>query len=171
MKFNKLILTILLATLPLITFSQSIFEKYEDLDDVTTVVVSKHAFMLLKSLGGDSKEAQEFRTTVKSLDNLTVYSTDKVQISNDIKKDVKRYLKSENLSELMRIKDKSTNVKIYVREGRDQDHIKELFMIIDNFKNANATNKNFSIVSLTGDIDLNKIEEIIEKLPIPVEKK
>jgi len=169
MKTNKIIITILMAVLPLIGFSQSIFEKYEDLDDVTTIVVSKHAFKLMESIGGDTDEAKELRETVQNLDKLAVYSTSDVTIAAQMKADVKKFLKSSNLSELMRIKDKSTNVKIYVREGRDDTHIKELFMVIDNLKNVNINgNKpSIAIVSLTGDIDLAKIGDVADKLNIP----
>ncbi len=72
-----------------------------------------------------------------------------------MKSTIKSYLSSSKLSELMRVKDKSANVRIYVKKGRDDAHVSELLMSVNEDSNA-------VILSLTGDINLNKISEIIE---------
>ncbi len=169
MKANKLIIALLLAITPFIAFSQSFFEKYEDLDEVSTMVISKRAFGLMAKIGGDSKEAKEYVDMVNTLDKLTVYTTEDLGIAAKIKADVKTYLKSSKLSELMRIKDKETNVKIYVKEGRNDSYVKELFMFINNIKNVHIKGRNpkVIIVSLTGDINLDKIGELADKMNIP----
>ena len=168
-KTKSIMLLLLLAVTPLISFSQSLFEKYEDFDEVTTVVVTKSAFRLMGKIGGDSQEAKDYINDVKSLDNLAIYTTSDGSIATKMKADVKKYLKSENLSELFRVKDKSGNVKIYVREGRDDTHVKELFMFIDNIDKVRADGEEMKavIVTLTGDIDLEKVGEIIDKMNIP----
>ncbi len=168
-KANKYVYAFLLMILPLISFSQSLFEKYEDLDEVSTVVVTKHAFRLMGKIGGDSAEAKEYVDMVQNLDNLTVYTTEDKDVAAQIKADVKKYLKSSDLSELVRVKDKDANVKIYVREGRDDSHVKELFMFINNLNNVSVNGKSPSVVvvSLTGDIDLDKISELTDKMNIP----
>lgn len=169
MKSNKIAIAFLLAVLPVITFSQSLFEKYEDLDEVSTVVVTKHAFRLMGKIGGDSTEAKEYVDMVQNLDNLTVYTTEDKSVAAQIKADVKKYLKSSELSELVRIKDKDANVRIYVREGRDDTHVKELFMFVNSLNSVNINGRTPSVVviSLTGDIDLDKISELTDKMNIP----
>lgn len=169
MKTKQIMLMLLLVVTPLISFSQSIFEKYEDLDDVTTVVVTKSAFRLMSKIGGDSKEAKEYINNVKTLDNLAIYTTSNIGLAEKMKADVKKHIKKENLSELFRVKDKKGNVKIYVREGRDDDHVKELFMFIENINNVKIKGEEMQaiIVSLTGDIDLKKVGGIIDKMNVP----
>jgi len=169
MKTKQIMLMLLLVVTPLISFSQSIFEKYEDLDDVTTVVVTKSAFRLMSKIGGDSKEAKEYINNVKTLDNLAIYTTSNIGLAEKMKADVKKHIKKENLSELFRVKDKKGNVKIYVREGRDDDHVKELFMFIENINNVKIKGEETQavIVSLTGDIDLKKVGGIIDKMNVP----
>jgi len=168
-KSVKYMLILLLAVTPLISFSQSLFEKYEDLDDVTTVVVTKSAFRLMAKIGGDSEEAKEYIDDVKNLENLAVYTTSDLKIAAQMKTDVTKYLKSSDLSELFRVKDKDGNVKIYVKEGKDDKHIKELFMFIDNIKNVHLSGNSPSVVlvSLTGNIDLDKVGRVIEKMNVP----
>jgi hypothetical protein len=167
----KLKLAILLLLFSFVSFAQNgMFEKYEDLDEVSTVVVTKHAFKLMGKVASDSPEAQSYKDMVNNLDYLAVYTTEDEKIATQMVSDIKKYLKNTKLSELMRIKDKDANVKIYVKEGKDEDHVSELFMFITSFKN----NLNMSghkpevvIVSLSGNIDLNKIGELTEKMNIP----
>ncbi len=168
MKSIKIMLVFLVAITPLFSFSQSLFEKYEDFDDVTTVVVTKSAFRLLGKIGDENKDA-EYINDVSKLDNLAVYSTTEEGTAAKMKADVKRYLKTENLSELFRVKDKQGNVKIYVREGRDDDHVKELFMFIENIDKFKIEGEEMKavIVTITGDIDLRKVGKIINKMNIP----
>lgn len=170
-KQMKLKLAILFFGFTFLTFAQnSMFEKYEDLDDVSTVVVTKHAFKLMGKVSSDSSEAKSYKEMVTNLDYLAVYTTENSKIAADMISDIKKYLKSTKLSELMRIKDKDANVKIFVKEGKDEDHVSELFMYITNLKNKvdiNGRKPEVVIVSLTGNIDLNKISELTDKMNIP----
>ena len=168
-KMVKYAVILLIMVAPMVAFSQSIFEKYEDLDEVSTVVVTKSAFKLMARIGGDSKEAKEYIEDVKNLENLAVYTTSDMKIAAQMKADVKNYLHKSDLSELFRVKDKDGNVKIYVKEGKDDQHIKELFMFIDNIKNVNIRGEKpqVVVVSLTGDIDLEKVGRVIDKMNVP----
>lgn len=168
-KKKQILLLLLMAMTPVILFSQSLFEKYEDYDEVTTVVVTKSAFRLMGKIGGDSQEAKDYINDVQNLDNLAVYTTSDESLAAKMKADVKKYLKSENLSELFRVKDKNGNVKIYVREGIDDDHVKELFMFIENVDKMKIEGETMKavIVTLTGNIDLNRVGKIIDKMNIP----
>jgi hypothetical protein len=169
-KMKKLGLILLLIIAPMIVLSQSVFEKYEDMDDVSTAVVTKHAFKLMGKVGGDSKEVREYKDMIMNLNNLAVYSTESKSIALKMRGDVKAFLKSSKMYELFRVKDKDANVKIFAREGRDEDHISELFMFVDGLNSSvslDGRNPKAVIVSLTGNIDLNKISELTDKLNIP----
>ena len=166
---KKIVLIVLLTVVPMLTFAQSVFDKYEDMDDVSTVVVTKKAFELMGRIGGEAQEAQEFKEMVLNLTNLTVYSTESKSIALKMQNDVKSFLRSSKMSELVRVKDKDANVKIFIREGKDSDHVSELFMFINSLKSVNIDGREPKavVVSLTGNIDLNKISEITNKLNIP----
>ena len=71
---------------------------------------------------------------VKSLKNLKVLTTGSQTISAQIKADVEKYLKKSELEELMRIKDGDQTVKFYVKEGKDENHVKELLMFVSGLK-------------------------------------
>ncbi len=170
---KKIILIVLIALLPLSVFSQSLFDKYEDLEDVTTVVVSKKAFELLSKIDIETndKESQDFMDIATSVTGLKVFTTDNKSIGADMKKSVTKYLSGNSMEELMRVKDKDANIKFYIKEGKDDDHVRELLMFITGVKEVEANGRNFETVllSLTGDIDLNKISSLTNKMNLPEE--
>jgi len=169
MNTKKLVIVMALAVMPLFTFAQSAFDKFEDMDDVSTVVVTKKAFELMVKMSGTSPEAKEYVEMVKNLNSLKVFATENASIAADMKVKVNSYLKSAKLSELMRVKDKEGNVKIYIREGKDKDHVSELFMFVEGISKhmgGEERKPEAVIVSITGDIDLNKISELTSQMNI-----
>ena len=84
-----------------------------------------------------------------------------------------KYLKKANLQELMRVKDKDVNVKFYVREGRNKDHVEELLMFVTGIgaikNDVKGRNIETVLLSITGDIDLNKIGTLTNKMDLPKE--
>lgn len=172
---KKNIIVVLVAVLPFIGFSQSMFDKFEDLDNVSAVVVNESMFKLLSKINVevDDKEAQDFMDIAQNLKNLKVFITEDKKISADMQVTMEKYLKSSSLQELMRVKDKDANVKFYIKSGKDEDHVSELLMFVTGIKNGNVeiNDRKFETVllSLTGDIDLNKIGSLTQKMNLPTE--
>lgn len=172
---KKGIIVVLVSILPLAGFSQSMFDKYEDLDNVSAVVVNESMFKLLSKINVevDDKEAQDFMDIAQNLKNLKVFITEDKAVSADMLKTMEKYLKSSSLEELMRVKDKDANVKFYVKSGKDEDHVSELLMFVTGIKNAEVSINDRKIetvlLSLTGDIDLNKIGSLTQKMNLPQE--
>ncbi len=174
-KMRKHIIIALLAVLPLVGHSQSIFDKYEDVDKVSAVVVNESMFRLLSKINVevDDQEAQDFMDIAQNLKNLRVFITEDKAVSADMEATMKKYLKSASLQELMRVKDKDANVRFYIKSGRDEDHVSELLMFVTGIKNVDMEINDRKIetvlLSLTGDIDLNKIGSLTKKMNLPNE--
>ncbi|MGB5227004.1 DUF4252 domain-containing protein [Eudoraea sp.] len=172
---KKYILIVAMAVLPLSGFSQSIFDRFEDSDAVSSVIVNKNMFNLLVKMDVDvdDPEAQEFMDIAKSLSGLKVFITEDKSVSADMQATVNKYLKSSSLEELMRVKDKETNIKFYIKNGKDDDHVSELLMFVTGFDNDNIEINDRQIetvlLTLTGDIDLTKIGSLTKKMNLPEE--
>jgi hypothetical protein len=172
---KKLIAIALLLLTPLAGMAQSIFDKYEDMDQVSSVIVNKNMFDLLikMDVDVDDPEAQEFMDIAKSLSGLKVFITEDKGISADMQSTVDKYLRSASLEELMRVKDKDANVKFYIRNGKDSDHVSELLMFVTGIKNMDVEVNDRQIetvlLTLTGDIDLTKIGSLTRKMNLPEE--
>ena len=147
-------------------FAQSLFNKYEDMDNVTSMVINQKMFKMIAEMNiqTDDKQADIFLNQVKSLENLTVYTTDDLMISNTISNDVNNYIKNSKLEELIIIREADRNIKFYVLSGQDEYHVAELLML------ATGTEKLLGetvFLSLVGDIDLRTVSELTKKLNIP----
>ena len=133
---KKLILIIAIALVSVTTYAQnSIFDKFEEMDDVTTVVVTQEAFKMMAKFNVGGDEGEEYLNMLKGLKSFKVFTTENPGISKDMSNVVSKYLKSAKLIELMRVKDKDANVKIYVRQGKDEDHVSELLMYVGGVEN------------------------------------
>ncbi|MEP3209630.1 MAG: DUF4252 domain-containing protein [Maribacter sp.] len=170
---KKLSLVVAIALLPVFGFSQSIFDKYEDMDNVGTVVVNKGMIDLVTKIGSmtDDHEAREFAEVAKGINGIKVFITEDKGVSSNMASTVKKYLKSSSMEELMRVKDKDVNVKFYIKSGKDEDHVRELLMFVSGMKDmdVDVNGRKFEtvLVSMTGDIDLNKIGAITNKMNLP----
>ncbi len=170
---KKVVVVFLIAILPSLGFAQSVFDKYEDMENVGSVIVNKGMIDLVSKIGAvsDDPEAKEFMEIASGLQGVKVFMTEDSKISADMSNTVKRYLKSSKLEELMRVKDKDVNVKFYIRDGKKKDHVSELLMFVSGMDNVeighNGRKLETVLVSLTGDIDLNKIGTLTDKMDLP----
>ena len=176
---KKVIVIIALIVAPMLSGAQSIFDKFEDMPEVASVIVNQKMFSMIASIDidMDDPEAQEYMDMVKKITGLKVFTTGDDKVSADMKATVTKYLKSSDLEELMRIKDGEQTVKFYVKEGKDENHVKELLMFVSGLKEMtkgqnieiNGEKREFETVllSLTGDIDLRQISKITNSMDIP----
>jgi len=176
---KKIVLVIVLAILPMLINAQSIFDKYEDLQGVQSVIVNQKAFSMLATLNvdTDNPEVQQYIDMAEKITGLKVFTTDSETISADMKSTVESYLKESKLEELMRIKDGNQTIKFYVKEGKDDNHVKELLMFINGLKeitegqdisiNGKKRSVETVLLSLTGDIDLRQLSELTNNMNVP----
>ena len=167
-------LVMLVAILPALGFSQSIFDRYEDMDHVAAITINKGLINLASSLSAEGdQDAQDFMELAKGLDRIKVFVTEDKKVSTEMTATVKKYIKSSSLEELMQVKDKDVNVKFYAKEGKDEDHVNELLMFVSGFESSdldiNGRKLETVLLTLTGDIDLRKIGSLVEKMNLPDE--
>jgi len=159
---RKLILTAIIALMPTVFFAQvSAFAKYEDREDVTSVIVNKKMFEMIGKT--KSKESQEYINLIKKLDNLRVFTTQNAKTSADMKATANAHIKAVGLEELMRVNDKGQNVRIMVKTGSTETKVKELLMFIEGAGKGSDT----VLMSLTGEFDLNDISMLTDKMNLP----
>jgi len=171
---RKSLLVLVIAIIPVLGFSQSIFDKFEEMDHVAAVTINKGLINLVSSVDIEGDEdAKEFMDLAKGLNGIKVFVTEDKAVSKDMTATVKKYLKSASLEELMRVKDKDVNVKFYAKEGKDDNHVTELLMFVSGFENKdldiNGRKLETVLVTLTGNIDLRKIGSLTKKMNLPKE--
>ena len=171
--------TILGLMLSLTINAQDLFSKYESMDGVTSGVINQKMFSMIASMDIDidDPDAKTFMEMVNKIESVKLLVTGNQQISKNMIVDAESYIRKANLHELMRFKDGAQNVRFYVREGKDQNHVKELLMFItglgemlggeDLSINGKTREVETVIVSILGDIDLKQISKITSKMNLP----
>ncbi|MBQ0734296.1 DUF4252 domain-containing protein [Aquimarina celericrescens] len=166
---KKLAIVLLLAVLPYVSNAQSYFDKYENMNDVTSMVITNKMFKLLSKMDFESTDAetQEYLNLVENINNIKVFVTEDKDVAQKMKGDVDQYLKKSSLDELMRIKsDDGENIKFYVKPGKDEDHVQELFMYLVG-NDSNEGKPETVILTITGNIDLKQVSKLANDLNIP----
>ncbi len=159
---KKLILIIVLVLISNTFFAQTAFDKFDNQDDVTSIIVNKKMFTLLSKVDIKDKESQEYVNLIKKLDNLKVFTTTSKAKATDMKNTADKYLKSNGLDELMRINEKGKNVKIYVKSGATDSQVKELLMFIEGVGKDETV-----LMSLSGNFDMEELSALTDKMKLP----
>lgn len=163
---KKIIVLIALVIAPAVSFGQSMFDKLENMEDVSSFIINKDAFQLLQKFGGDmggDSDALEVFKMVQNLNELKVFKTNSTSVAAKMESMVKSAVKKSKLTELMRIKDKGSKVKIYVKTDGNKDTVSEVLMYVNGVSKMTEGHAESVIVSLTGVIDINKLSKLADK--------
>ncbi|TXD49311.1 DUF4252 domain-containing protein [Polaribacter sp. IC073] len=162
---KKIILLIAFIVTSMVTSAQSLFDSLEELDGVDMVVVTKDAFELLSKFSPekfkDSEEMQVFQM-IKDLKEFKMFSTEDKAIADKMETMVNSSIKKQNLTQLMRIKEDDTRVKIYVKSTKNKDFVSEVLMFIKGIDKRTNGMSEAMIISLTGNIDINKMSDLAD---------
>ena len=160
---RKLFLSLVLVLGANTFYAQSsLFDKFEDQEGITSVIVNKKMFTLLSKMQVKDKQEQQYVNLIKKLENLRVFVTQSDKKADEMKLVSDKYIKSSALEELMKINDKGKNVKIYVKSGATESQIKELMMFIEGSGKEETV-----LMSLLGDFDLNELSVLTDKMNLP----
>jgi len=163
---KKTILLIALAITSTITYGQSTFDKLEDMDGVMSVVISKNAFKILSKFNFESEnEGNEMTEVFKMVENLNefkTFSTKIPEIATQMENMVKKAVRAQKLTELMRLKEDNSKVWIYVKTTSNKDLVSEVLMLVKGIDKQTNGMSEALIVSLRCIIDINKMSTLVD---------
>jgi len=162
---KKTILLLLFVTTPIVLTAQSLFDSLEDLKGVDMVVVTKDAFDLIskfKNIKIEDNEGMKVFEMIQDLKEFKIFSTNDAKVATIMGELVNASIKNQNLTELMRIKDDTSRVKIYVKTTKNKDFVSEVLMFVKGLGKKTNKVSEAVIVSLIGSIDINKISELAD---------
>lgn len=166
--------------LALITFSlswgQDIFEKYEYDDSVSYFSINPKMFQMLAKLSietGDP-EADKFIKLVEEIKSFKLITTERTDIAKNIQIWVEKYIKAQNLEELMQARDMGARVNFYVKSTNNENRVEKLLMFSTDIDEDQINLGNHKpetvLLYLTGDIDLSQISMLVNEMNLPVGK-
>ena len=149
----KQLYTILLLCCVNICFAQNkLFDKYADMDDVTSVYISKKMFQMMPVMETAGLNLANLKGKMESLQILT---TQKADLRERMRGEFKALIGKDH-EELMRVKDGKTKANFYVKQQGEL--IQELIMIAD------MDDGGFSVMQLLGRFTLQDVQEITSEI-------
>lgn len=154
---------LLLSANPLYAQNQSVMDlldKVEEIDGVTTVVVTKKMFELFTKTTDINIEGESVNEVLQGLEELKIFEVEKSSVAKVTSltfSSIVKELKNDGYENLLKIKSEDDNVEIYILEQGDV--VKHLFLIAQD-------DDNMQLISLLGDINLEQISKLSGTLNI-----
>ena len=112
------------------------------------------------SINLDYPEAQDYLDMLSSINNFKVLTSSNQKIRGEILTWFTQQTIREGFKLLMNIKDLESNVIFYVKDAQVEDYVEQLLMYV-------SENKETILLLLEGNINLNKISNLLELMNLP----
>ena len=132
---------------------QSFFDKYAEMDGVTSVYISKSMLSLFPK-GQTNVNGINIGDIASRLDNIQILSADEQPIVDKLRKETSHINTRNGYEELMRVREDGEKTTIYFKDGKKD---KKEFVLLQDAKDE------FTIISIVGDLTLQEIQGIINK--------
>ncbi|MBO0322444.1 DUF4252 domain-containing protein [Muricauda sp. CAU 1633] len=165
---KRLVILMLLTCAPFLGTSQSIFDKFEDSDRIGSVTINRGMLDILATMmeHDDDPETKEFIQMAKNINNIKIFLSEDKGAAADMAATMSQYVLSSRLEELMKVKDGDTQVKFYIKQGKDEDHVEELLMFVTGVDEVKDHHFETVLLTMTGNIDLTKVGTLTNKMKL-----
>ena len=147
MKYKNIFLILFLCCTSLCFAQDKLFEKYADMDNVTSVFISKKMFEMMPSIESGGLDLINLKGKIN---NLQILTSDKREIRDQMRKEFSGLI-GKSHEELMRVNDNKTKATFYIEQKGDL--INEMIMMAD-------TESEYVIIRLTGKFTLQDIQNV-----------
>ena len=157
MKKRTYLLTILLTLGTLFCHAQqSFFDKYAEMDGVSSVYITKSMLKMFPDMSGKINGVN-VGSIANRLDNIQILSCEEAGIIEQLRKETKNINTKNGYEELMRIREDGNKTTIYFKVKKKGN---SEFVLITDAKDE------FTIISIMGNITLQEMQKMfIESIP------
>ena len=148
------ILTILATVFSLFAQAQqSFFDKYAEMEGVTSVYISKSMLSLLPNVNS-TVNGIHIGNIASRLDNIQILSCEEADVAQKLRKETSHINPENGYEELMRVRENGEKTTIYFKDKKRKK--KEFVLLVDE-------KDEFTIISIMGDLTLQEIQGMIQK--------
>ncbi|RHJ84899.1 DUF4252 domain-containing protein [Parabacteroides sp. AM08-6] len=156
MKAKNIFLLLFLCCTTLCMAQDKLFEKYADMDNVTSVFISKAMFQMMPSIESGGLNLMNLKGKI---DNLQILTSENQETKEMMRKDFTSHIgKSHEL--LMRVKDKDTKATFYIEQ--EGNRVSEMIMLAD-------ADSSYVVIRITGNFTLQDIRDVANSISIQKE--
>lgn len=146
------IISLLLSLCSLMSYAQnSFFDKFADMDGVTSVYISKAMLSMMPNM---KAEGLNIGGVAGKLDYIQILTCEKAALIPKIKKEVEYIHPRNGYEELMRVNNEGDKTTIYLKKDKNG---KKEFVLLNDEKTE------FTVVVITGNLTLQEIQGVVQK--------
>ena len=150
-----LIISLMLAIGTLLGHAQqSYFDKYADMEGMSSVYISKSMLRMFPDMSGKINGVNVGNLAGR-LDHIQILSSEEAKLIELLRKETKDVSPAKGYEELMRVRDDGDKVNMYFKEDKKG---KNEFVLIADGKDE------FTIISIVGDLTLEEMQGMVEEL-------
>ena len=132
---------------------QSFFDKYAEMEGVTSVYISKSMLSLLPNVDS-TVNGIHIGDIANRLDNIQILSSDESAIISKLREETADINTQNGYEELMRVRENGEKTTIYFKDKKGKK--KEFVLLVDE-------KDELTIISIVGDLTLQEIQGMIQK--------
>jgi hypothetical protein len=133
------------------------FAQYQEDERFTMVFVSPKMFDIVSKIESDDEDWERMRSVIKDLGGLRVLTADSIGDGLELYKAALSKVPQNEYAELLTVRDGKENVRIWIKDTGNI--IEELLLLV-------GAPDEFTLLSFTGKIDLDKISDLSRTLDI-----
>jgi hypothetical protein len=149
-KYHILTLCLLLGA-SAVTAQSQLFDKYAEMDNVTSVYISKAMFNMMPAVSGIGLNLMNMKGKIESLQLVSTERQDQIPL---MRQEFTQLVGRQH-QELMRVRDGKTRATFYADINGEQ--VKNLLLLAD-------TDSSFTVIQLLGNFTLRDIQIIADEM-------
>ncbi|MDR1160760.1 MAG: DUF4252 domain-containing protein [Tannerellaceae bacterium] len=151
MKIRLILMALCLFCTIVAAAQDKLFDKYADMDSVTSVYISKAMFQMMPAIENIGLNLMNMKGKIESLQLISTERTDQIP---QMRKEFTQLINKQH-QELMRVRDGKTRTTFYADMNGEQ--VKNLLMLAD-------TDSSFTAIRLIGNFTLQDVQEITKDI-------
>jgi len=151
---KKMIITLALTFAATIVFAQkNPFEKFTDMDGVTSVYISKNMMSLLPKESKAQYGGVDVTNFIEKLSSILILTSENTKIAQEMISLANRRIKENDYELLMRVKSEDGELVNFFMKGKPEN-IQELIMVVDGKEDESV------IMQFLGNFKLQDVEQM-----------
>ena len=172
---KKQFIRLFLLIFPFIASGQSIFEKFQNNKNVTSISITPKMFQMLGSMAISSNdpESMYLKEIINEIKSFKALITGSYDIINQMTKWVDSTAKTEHLDKIFTISEEKIEMNIYAKDEQEIGGLKTILIFSKQFSIKQINSKNNSkkveafLLLVEGNVSIENISKLIGKMNLP----
>lgn len=142
---------LLICSLPGMAQLSKVFDKYSDVDDVTSVYISKTMLRMMPDMKTDG---MDIAGVASKIDQIRILTTENPTMAAKLQKDATNNFKPDGFEELMRVNEGKQKTGIYMKTGANG---------INEYVILNMEPTEFTLIQIEGSLKPTDVQQMVKK--------